>query len=399
MKKKVAIIIERANITLGGAERSVLELTAALTTLDYEVKILAAKGQEKAEYTCVLCNDIRGERVKYHVFENHLKRHLKENYYDIIHSVLPFDFADIYQPRGGAYPETILRNAASYQNSFIKSFKRTTSFFNVRRKTLMKAEKRICEIPNGPVVIAISDYVAKQFKRHYNIYDNRMITIPNGVEVDRQIDEEAITNLRTRITRQLKIKKNDKPVYFLFAANNFRLKGLTPLLKAMQKVLLSVNKSRKFCLIVAGKDRDYKYKQIAKKLKISDMILFLGYIENIQNLLEIANVAILPTYYDPASRFILEALAAGIPVITTQFNGAMDLFSNNRHGKVIDTPVNINALSEAISYFTETKNIQNASQAILADDLKQKVSVNRVANQLESVYNSIFSAKKRDGYL
>ena len=44
------------------------------------------------------------------------------------------------------------------------------------------------------------------------------------------------------------------------------------------------------------------------------------------------------------------------------------------------------------------ENIQNVSQAVLEDDLKQKVPVNRVANQLESVYNPIFSAKKRDGY-
>jgi len=44
------------------------------------------------------------------------------------------------------------------------------------------------------------------------------------------------------------------------------------------------------------------------------------------------------------------------------------------------------------------ENIQNVSQAVLEDGLKQKVPVSRVANQLESVYNPIFSAKKRDGY-
>jgi len=80
MKKKVAIIIERANISLGGAERSVLELASALTALGYEVKILAAKGEEKAEYTHVLCDDISGERVKYHVFEKGITNNLFVRY-------------------------------------------------------------------------------------------------------------------------------------------------------------------------------------------------------------------------------------------------------------------------------------------------------------------------------
>ena len=45
MKKKIAIIIERAEIILGGAERSVFELAGALTACGLETHIIAAKGQ------------------------------------------------------------------------------------------------------------------------------------------------------------------------------------------------------------------------------------------------------------------------------------------------------------------------------------------------------------------
>ena len=105
-------------------------------------------------------------------------------------------------------------------------------------------------------------------------------------------------------------------------------------------------------------------------------------------------MAVLPTFYDPSSRYILEALAANKPVITTKFNGATDLFVNNRHGKVIDTPENIAALAEAIKYFTNTDNIQRASQAIIADNLKEKVCISQVAKQLESLYGSILQEKR-----
>jgi len=117
MYKKIAIIIERANIVLGGAERSVFELTTALSGLGYETHILAAKGQTEAKNIHILCQDKPGKRTGYFTFAEALRKHLSANQYSLIHSVLPFDFADVYQPRGGTYAESILRNAASYQTA------------------------------------------------------------------------------------------------------------------------------------------------------------------------------------------------------------------------------------------------------------------------------------------
>jgi len=155
---------------------------------------------------------------------------------------------------------------------------------------------------------------------------------------------------------------------------------------------------RKRCLVVVGSGRTYKYRRLVKKLGLPTpgwKIVFLGPVSHIQSVLSITDVAVLPTFYDPSSRFILEALAAGKPVITTKFNGATDLFVNNRHGKVIDTPENIDALAEAIRYFTDTKNIENASQAIIEDNLKENISIGRAAGQLIDVYESILQRKGR----
>jgi len=121
----------------------------------------------------------------------------------------------------------------------------------------------------------------------------------------------------------------------------------------------------------------------------------LGHIGHIQDALSVTDVAILPTFYDPSSRYILEALAAGKPVITTRFNGATDLFVNDRHGKVIDAPEDISALAEAIIYFTDTNNIEKASQAIAEDNIEEKISIRRAAKQLVTVYESILQRKGR----
>jgi UDP-glucose:(heptosyl)LPS alpha-1,3-glucosyltransferase len=397
MKKKIAIIIERANVALGGAERSVSELAAALSKLGLHADILAAKGLPNNRNIHVLCPDRAGKHVSYSIFVKAINRYLSENQYDIIHSVLPFSFADIYQPRGGTYAESILRNAASYRNKNLGLYKRLTAFTNLRRAAFLRAERSLARGENGPVIAALSQYVAEQFKKHYDTDSRRIIVIPNGVKIDRQINADQADRLRRQILAEARLKEADEPILFLFAANNFRLKGLAALIEATSQAA-NRGTEHKCCLVVVGSGRAYRYRRAAKRLGFPTpewKIVFLGPVSHIQSVLSIIDVAVLPTFYDPSSRFILEALADGKPVITTKFNGATDLFVNNRHGKVIDTSENINALAEAICYFTDKKNIENASRAIIEDNLKENISIDRAARQLTEVYESILQRKGR----
>lgn len=394
MKTKIAIIIERADVALGGAERSVFELTEAISETGLDAHILAARGRSQSENVHILCPGFSGGRTGYGTFESAIKRHLAENNYDIIHSVLPYDFADIYQPRGGTYAEAILQNAASYCNVFLEFWKRATGFANFRRAELFRAERKLCGMADGPVIIAISKYVAEQFGRHYGIEAGRIVVIPNGVKPTDVADKMQAERIVQQAFAQLKINGGDRPAIFLFAANNFRLKGLGCLLKAM-RLVSQRDSSRPVFLVVAGGDRTAAYERMAVKLGVDRNILFLGKLEHIADALAAADVAILPTFYDPCSRFILEALAAGKPVITTKFNGAIDLFVGNRHGKVIDDPRDITALSEAIGYFANRDNLHRAANAIISDDLRQNVSIARVAQQLKTVYGNILAERGR----
>ncbi|MHC4167013.1 MAG: glycosyltransferase family 4 protein [Planctomycetota bacterium] len=395
MKKKIAIIIERANVALGGAERSVLELAAALSGLGMEVDILAAKGRTDTDNVHILCSDRPGKRVRFFTFEKALKAHLSQTSYDIVHSVLPFEFADVYQPRGGTYAESILRNAASYESKLIESFKIYTAFTNWRRTVLLHAERKLSQRPNGPVIAALSRYVAEQFKQRYGADAKRIVTIPNGVKTGRPINTAQAERLRSQVLAKLRVRESDDPVLFLFVANNFRLKGLAPLIRAMSVPTLQ-DAGRKAYLIVVGSGGKHKYTQLIEKLHVPGTgrrILFLGSVSHIQNVLSICDVAVLPTFYDPSSRFILEALAAGKPVITTKFNGATDMFVKDRHGKVIDSPSGVKALAEALYHFTDTGKIERASQAIKQDKLEKNISISRAARELIELYETILSKR------
>lgn len=390
---RVALIIERAYPRLGGAETSVLELSAALRSTGLDVDIIAAKGEQGTRHTHLLCQDAPTKRIGLEQFQDAISEFLSSNRYDIIHSVLPFQFADVYQPRGGSYPEAIARNIASYSNRYMRVYKKLTAFANQQRTALAKTEQLICNNPEGPVVAALSNYVAQHFKNHYAIADNRLVVIRNGVLTDKTPNFSKAERFRSQIMVQLKLKEADRPVFFLFVANNFRLKGLESLIRAMQMTVAS-NPEQIPILIVAGSGKAKPYKQLAEKLNVAWKIAFLDYIRDIRSVLEFSDVAVLPTFYDPSSRFILEALAVDKPVITTKFNGAIEMFANNRHGKIIDVPENISAIAEALGYFTNTENIQKAAAAILTDNLREQISVSRAAKELKSLYESILERRR-----
>jgi glycosyltransferase involved in cell wall biosynthesis len=390
---KLAIITERANITLGGAERSVFELAARMALLGVDVKILAATGATQSRRVKILCSNAETclparRRIGLKDFKKALLEHFKENNYDIIHSTLPFDFADVYQPRGGSYPEAAIRNAASYKNTILRIFKLLTSFANIRRTSLARAEKKLCDKKNGPIIAALSEYVRIQFKKHYNLPDERIYVCPNGIRLSASAQILKTDKLRSQILAKLDIKQADEPVLFLFAAHNFRLKGLANLIKALAVVNSRFTK-RPACLIVVGRGQTLKYCRLAAGMNVKNRVIFFGPAGSIRSLMSISDVAVLPTYYDPSSRFILEALAAQRPVITTKYNGAADLFTADRHGKIFDSPDDIDSLADAMRYFCSTENLIAAKKAIEQDDIKSRVSIETHCRALLTLYETI----------
>ncbi len=392
---KVALITERTDVTLGGAERSVAELGEALAGAGVDVTTIAATGRPTNQDTRIVFPKAT-KRVPLSKFKVSLQKHFKKHHYDIIHSVIPFRFVDVYQPRGGSYAEAIIRNAASYQSRSLQTYKKITARANRRRSALLKSEKALCKDSAGPVVAALSDYVADQFKNHYALDDRRITIIRNGIRIPAQFDHNEADRLREEVFRQCKITKREKPVILLFAANNFRLKGLKPLIKALA-VSLADYEARRICLFVAGRSNPRPFQRLGANLGIGNNLAFFTEPLDIFCALSASQVAVLPTFYDPCSRFILEALALAKPVITTRFNGAVDFLVNSRHGKVVDSPENISALAQAITYFSTLRNINMACRAVVEDELARVISIERVVNEFLALYESVLKRSKTSG--
>jgi UDP-glucose:(heptosyl)LPS alpha-1,3-glucosyltransferase len=132
-------------------------------------------------------------------------------------------------------------------------------------------------------------------------------------------------------------------VVVLFVAMDFERKGLDFLLKA-----LSLVRKQMVMLIVAGKDKSSKYQRMAEKLKLADRVKFIGYYPRVEEIYGIGDMLVLPTLYDPFSNCCLEALACGIPVVTTRQNGASELIEDGKNGFIVESGSNTSAIAEKI---------------------------------------------------
>jgi UDP-glucose:(heptosyl)LPS alpha-1,3-glucosyltransferase len=109
---------------------------------------------------------------------------------------------------------------------------------------------------------------------------------------------------------------------------NYRLKGLTPLLNAF--ALTTREKPGR--LVVVGHPKVARYERHAHKLGIADRVIFLGHRADPKDCYFAADYLVHPTFYDPCSLVVLEALACGLPVITTQYNGVSELLTPPAEG-------------------------------------------------------------------
>ena len=95
------------------------------------------------------------------------------------------------------------------------------------------------------------------------------------------------------------------------------------------------------------------YRRLASRLGLSDTVHFLGFYPDVEACYWSSDFFVQPTYYDPCSLVVLEALACGLPVITTAQNGASELMTDGREGYVLTAPDAQGELIAALDHMTD----------------------------------------------
>jgi UDP-glucose:(heptosyl)LPS alpha-1,3-glucosyltransferase len=327
---KIALVILHADPANGGAERYTFDLAEALAARGHEVALVASTFGPRPRG--VRCVELEGGGVtrlgKYRRFLEALDGHLNEAKYEVVHAMLPVHQCDAYHPHAGLAVEAVESGHRKHAGLLERSVARVSNRLNPKRNAFARVERELLERA-GPIVLCLSNYVKATVRKHYNLPDDRMATLFNAVDLAR-FDPAARLGAGDDVRRQFNIA-GDR-IVALIVAQDFERKGLREAIAA-----LALLAEKRVMLLVVGKPDPRPYRQMARELNVADQVLFVGATSDPYAFYAAADFFVLPTRHDPCSLVVLEALAMGVPVISTKQNGACEIMTPGEHGFVLES--------------------------------------------------------------
>jgi UDP-glucose:(heptosyl)LPS alpha-1,3-glucosyltransferase len=385
---RIAIVQETVDTQRGGAETSTRELAGHLAALGVEVTVVH-RGERAAPLTAEGVTYVPiaapgfSRALRTYRFVQAVPGVCRELRCDLVHAITPCLCADVYQPRGGTFAETVARGLAAARSPAARAVKRVGRLFNVRQRFLLRLERTLLRRrPARVVVAAVSRYVGRQVTEGYGFPAERTRVIFNGVDVAPPAEGERE---RRRQERRSALGLEGRVPLVLFVAHNFKLKGLEALLCALAD---QADAGAEPChVVVAGRDRPERYRRLAGRLGLGERVHFVGVRTPIREWYAAADVLAHPTWYDPCSRVVLEALVLGLPVVTTRLNGAAEVMEPGRHGEVIATPADTAGLAACLRRALDPA-VGAACRADAAR-LHGVLSMARHARELKALYEEL----------
>jgi UDP-glucose:(heptosyl)LPS alpha-1,3-glucosyltransferase len=378
---KVAFLIERLDPRRGGMETSATEFLTEMAALGVDIHVVTESAAANFSVTPVHALGVGGfgRTGRYRHFVLAAKAFLADGSWDVVHAVTPCLACHLYQPRSGVAGEALARAVALRKSRVARAFRKLGAALNAKQRLWTSLERGLLQGAAPPVVAALSRYMRRQLEKAYALPSECIRDVFNGVTIKHPEPAERAA-LRQRLRQELGLAATD--LVAIFAGHNFRRKGLPRLLEA-----LSTPEAQSWHLLVAGKDAPGPSQRYARTLGIAGRVQFLGARSDVRQLYVAADVCVLPTYYDPCSRTVLEALSLGVPAITTAYDGAADCIRNGEHGFVVESPEAIEALGKALRQLAPEHVRQTMARNALG--LRPYLSMRRHAEEVAAIYDEI----------
>jgi UDP-glucose:(heptosyl)LPS alpha-1,3-glucosyltransferase len=357
----IALCYESVFPNKGGAETYISDLARRLDADGHSVHLYASTWDETRLPVTIQFHaipKIEGPRFlrPWH-FGKQLERALGERHHDV---TIGFDKTwgqDILYPQGGLHAASQAHNLRKFPSRSSRWLARIAKSVDPANRSFHRLERKQYLGLIRPTVVVNSHMVERHFAQHYGIGAESLRVVHSAIDPARFQSAQRST-LRTE--ERTKWGVQEEPVG-LFVAMNYRLKGLAPLIHAVA----SVPRAFRFKIAIVGHPKYAKYQRLAKSLNVDDRVLFLGFRADPKEAYFAADFLVHPTFYDPCSLVALEALACGLPVITTQYNGASELFVPGKSGFVIRNPHDAQELGGAIQAMLAPGFLTQASTASL----------------------------------
>jgi UDP-glucose:(heptosyl)LPS alpha-1,3-glucosyltransferase len=373
------IFVRQQFSAFGGAELILDRILNALDTRGHKVALLARSWKSDRDgVQFIRCDPPKVARsLRETIFARAACRALQEYPRSLVQAHERIPCCDIFRAGDGihaAYLEQRRRgeSAAGRMALALSLFHRNT----------LKLEHAMFGSERLKAVIVNSAMVADDLVRHYDFSRERIHLVPNGIDLQRfslAVREQHRENVR----QQLGIP-NDAPVA-LFVGSGFGRKGLARAIAAVARQTDALH------LIVLGSDRrPAAFKTLAARAGLARRFHLVGPVRDPVPYYGAADVLILPTIYDPFPSTVLEALACGLPVVTTTGCGARDVVRELDPALVCDA-YDVEALATGLKRALVLAEDPNTKQ--VANKVASNYGIGRMIDLSLAIYSKLLTGK------
>lgn len=379
MAMKIAIVRSRYT-PFGGAERFVERALSALRAEGAEVTVIARSwaGAPAEGYRQLLCdppyNRLFGRRTARDAsFAEAVRQVLRRESFDIVQSHERIPGSMVFRAGDGVHAAWLERRSAG-----IGWLGRLAQRYSPYHRYILAAERAMFADPALRAVICNSAMVRDEIVAYYGVAADKLHVIHNGIDLDAFSPALSVHRAEVRAAHGIP----EAAPLLLYVGSGFARKGVPQLLEAL--AALADNSVH---LLVIGADRkiDAARRQ-AERLGIAGRVHLLGPQPDVKAFYGAADAFVLPTLYDPFPNAALEALACGLPTLTTSGCGVAEIISPGVNGVVVP-PADVAALTDGLRQLLALPAAARAS----AREAALPLSLSAMAGRLLDFYHGLLA--------
>ena len=268
-------------------------------------------------------------------FHNKLQAELKKQTFDVVVGFNKMPGLDLYYGADSCYVgDKVPQYPAIYK--LTRRYKGRYSF-----------EQAVFGVKSQTLILSLSEQQKSEYQEHYFTPNKRFHLLPPTLDASFSPITDRVTQ-KEKLRAELGLPINN--LLLMFIGSGFRTKGLARAIDALAS--LSTNLRERTSLIVVGHDDDEKqYRKQADRASVSQQVLFLGgrSRQEIPKLLAAGDLMVHPAHNENTGTVLLEAIAAGLPVLATDVCGYAHHIKAAEAGIVLDSPFDQKALNTRLA--------------------------------------------------
>ncbi len=171
-----------------------------------------------------------------------------------------------------------------------------------------------------------------------------------------------------------------------FSGRLVERKGVSVLLEAWGK--LAKDHQDVLLVIVGGGPLEKKLKDQSRELGIEENVKFFGFVNNIGDYLAATDIFVFPSFQEGFPNSVLEAMACGIPVISTKIGGVVDVIRDGENGLLVE-PGNVNQLADALKKLISDAEYASTLGKNALKTVRENYDINVIANKYVKLYGRL----------